>query len=97
MSAREQVDKVAALARLRFEAEGLETFVPTFEQILDYFEQLKQIDTEAVEPTYHALFGQELETPLRADECGESLPVEEALGNAPETKDGHFRVPKVIE
>ena len=97
MNAENQVEKVATLARLRFDAESLETFVPTFEQILDYFEQLKQIDTEAVEPTYHALFGQELKTPFRVDECGESLSMEEALKNAPETQDGHFRVPKVIE
>jgi len=97
MSTRNQVDRIAALARLKFEAESLETFVPTFEQILEYFEQLKQVDTEGVEPTYHALFGQELATPLRDDECGSSLMPEDVLSNAPEAKEGHFRVPKVIE
>lgn len=97
MSARNQVEKTAALAKLRFEAESLEKFIPTFEQILEYFEQLNQIDTESIQPTYHALFDQELATPLRLDECGESLPPEEVLKNAPEAKEGHFRVPRVIE
>jgi aspartyl-tRNA(Asn)/glutamyl-tRNA(Gln) amidotransferase subunit C len=97
MSADKQVEKIAALAKLRFDPESLEAFVPTFEQILQYFEQLEQVETEETEPTYHALHGLQLETPLRADEPAGSLPVGEALGNAPETKDSHFRVPKVIE
>ena len=97
MSAEKQVEKIAALARLQFDPESLEEFVPTFEQILRYFEQLEKVETEEVERTYHALHGLQLETPLRPDEPTASLPVEEALGNAPETKDNHFRVPKVIE
>lgn len=92
-----EVERIARLAKLEFETSEMERFVPGFDQILRYFEQLRRADTEDVEPTCHALVGEELRTPMREDRCGESLSVEEALRNAPESRDDHFRVPKVIE
>ncbi len=89
--------QIAQLARLEFDDAGLDTFIPRFEQILGYFEQLRGVDTDSVEPTYHAVWGQELSTPLREDETAPSLTVEEAVGGAPDSRDGCYRVPKVIE
>ncbi|UCF37951.1 MAG: Asp-tRNA(Asn)/Glu-tRNA(Gln) amidotransferase subunit GatC [Acidobacteriota bacterium] len=92
-----EVEKIADLAKLRFAESDLDDFVPTFRQILDYFNQLENIDTSDTRPTYHAIHGDQLATPLREDECRPSLPHEEAMNAAPEKKQGHFRVPKVIE
>lgn len=94
---RDEVKQIAELARLEFDDAGLDRFIPRFEEILGYFEQLRSIDTETVEPTYHAVWGQELSTPLREDEVAPSLSVEDAVGGAPDERDGCFRVPKVIE
>lgn len=94
---RDEVKQIAQLARLEFDDAGLDRFIPRFEEILGYFEQLNKIDTQSVEPTYHAVWGQELSTPLRQDETAPSLPVDEAVGGAPDARDGCYRVPKVIE
>lgn len=94
---KDEVRRIAKLARLEFEDEELKRFVPQFQQILDYFEQLGKVDAQGVEPTYHALFDQDLEDSLRSDSCSPSLSVDDSLGEAPDTGDGHFRVPKVIE
>jgi aspartyl-tRNA(Asn)/glutamyl-tRNA(Gln) amidotransferase subunit C len=93
----DEVDRIAALARLEFSDLERERFVPTFEQILDYFRQLERVTTSHVEPTYHALDEVVSGTPLRDDVSKASLPAEVALENAPNSRDGHFRVPKVIE
>lgn len=93
----DEVDRIADLARLDFGGPERDRFIPTFEQILDYFRQLEEIETGGIEPTYHALDEAESGTPLRADSDRPSLPVEEALRNAPHAREGHFRVPKVIE
>lgn len=93
----EQVRKIAQLAKLEFSASELEEFTRHFQEILDYFTQLESVSTETVEPTYHALEEERLQTPMREDRVGESLAVEEALGNAPDAREGQFRVPRVIE
>lgn len=97
MISKEDVSRIANLAKLDFSEDELQRFVPGFGSILDYFQQLENIETEDVEPTYHAIHGNELQTPLHPDECSASLPPEAAVGEAPETKENQFRVPKVIE
>ncbi|GAB4233561.1 MAG: Asp-tRNA(Asn)/Glu-tRNA(Gln) amidotransferase subunit GatC [Acidobacteriota bacterium] len=97
MAMLDEVRRVAALARLEFSEEELVPFEASFRQILEYFRQLEDVPTEEVAPTYHALPGAESGTPLRDDEVAESLPVEEVLRSAPETREGQFKVPRVIE
>ena len=94
---RDEVNRIAELSKLDFDEDAMERFRPTFAEILEYFRQLEGVDTENVEATYHALFKEKLETPLRQDERSESLKPEEVMDQAPEEKDDHFRVPKVIE
>tara|TARA_B100000029_G_C16897852_1_gene712874 strand:+ start:114 stop:398 length:285 start_codon:yes stop_codon:yes gene_type:complete len=89
----EDVDYVATLARLRFSDEEREQLVGQLNEILNYVEQLKQIDTADVPPTSHVL---DLRNVLREDVVDESLPHDEALANAPEKDRGHFMVPKVL-
>ncbi len=93
----EDVLKIAELARLYFEEEEIEAFASQFQRILDYVEQLKQVDVRNVEPTSHVSLTADYEkTIFREDEVRPSLTVEESLANAPDPGSGHFRVPKVL-
>jgi len=91
---REEVEHVALLGRLELTPEEVERFTLQLNAILDYFEQLRRIDTEGVPPTSHVL---PLENVFREDEVRPSLPVEEALQNAPSRLAEAFRVPRVVE
>jgi aspartyl-tRNA(Asn)/glutamyl-tRNA(Gln) amidotransferase subunit C len=91
---REEVEHVALLGRLELTPEEVERFTGQLNAILDYFEQLRRIDTEGVPPTSHVL---PLENVFREDEVRPSLPVEEALQNAPSRLAEAFRVPRVVE
>ncbi len=92
--ARELVERIAELARLRFSAQELESFVEQFQRIVEFVQVLQQLQLEGVEPLTHVV---EVENALREDEPRESLPREEALRNAPRHDGVFFRVPKVIE
>jgi aspartyl-tRNA(Asn)/glutamyl-tRNA(Gln) amidotransferase subunit C len=92
--ARELVERIAELARLRFSAEELESFAEQFQRIVEFVQVLQQLELEGVEPLTHVV---EVENALREDEPRESLPREEALRNAPRHDGVFFRVPKVIE
>ncbi len=91
---KEEVVKVAELARLEFTDEELDRFTEQLGNILAYIQKLAELDTTGVEPTSHAL---DIATPLRDDRVVEWLTQEEALANAPEKEDGFFVVPQVIE
>jgi len=91
---REEVQKVAMLARLQLSEEELELFTRQLGQIIDYVRQLEELDTEAVEPPAHPLPVQNV---FRSDEPGRSLPVEQALANAPRRDREFFLVPPVLE
>lgn len=91
---REEVAKVALLARLRLEPEELATFTGQLNQIVGFVEQLQELDTHDVEPLAH---GVEVRNVFRADVRGEPLPREAALANAPERNAECFLVPVVLE
>ncbi|RUM30057.1 MAG: Asp-tRNA(Asn)/Glu-tRNA(Gln) amidotransferase GatCAB subunit C [Aquifex sp.] len=90
---REWVLKIANLARLELKEEEIEVFQKQLGDILSFIDQLKELDTENVEP-----YIQTIETtPMRDDEPRPSLDREKALMNAPEKDDGFFIVPRVVE
>ncbi|MEJ2247724.1 MAG: Asp-tRNA(Asn)/Glu-tRNA(Gln) amidotransferase subunit GatC [Acidobacteriota bacterium] len=94
---RGEVLKIAELAKLQFSEEELDAFIEQFQYMLEYVEQLKRVDVEAVEPTSHVSLSEEFDKYIfREDEVKPSLQVEESLANAPDPGSGHFRVPKVI-
>ncbi len=94
---RSEVLKIADLAKLHFSENELESFIGQFQRILDYVEQLKQVNVEDVEPTSHVSLSAGYEKRIfREDAVRPSLPVEESLANAPDPGSGHFRVPKVL-
>ena len=62
--------------------------------ILEYFERLQELDTEAIPPTASAL---PLRSVMREDEPGPPSPREDILTNAPAAEEGCFEVPAVLE
>ncbi|MFW6237888.1 MAG: Asp-tRNA(Asn)/Glu-tRNA(Gln) amidotransferase subunit GatC, partial [Halanaerobiales bacterium] len=61
--------------------------------ILDYIEKLDELDTDDVVPTSYTI---PMRNILRGDDVEESMEREKVLQNAPEEKDGQFRVPPII-
>jgi aspartyl-tRNA(Asn)/glutamyl-tRNA(Gln) amidotransferase subunit C len=90
---KEQVKHVAHLARLAVTDEEVEKMADELSAIIGYAEQLNELDTEGVEPTTHVL---DLKNVMRKDEPKEWITHEEAMKNAPDQKDGQFRVPSIM-
>ncbi|MFD1676812.1 Asp-tRNA(Asn)/Glu-tRNA(Gln) amidotransferase subunit GatC [Alicyclobacillus fodiniaquatilis] len=90
----ETVSHVARLARLAMSEADRATLAPQLSEILEYAEQLQQVDLEGVEPTSHPF---EQTNVLRADVAREGLSREAALANAPDVEDGQVRVPAVLD
>ena len=92
-----EVEKVAALANLELTAEEKELFSNQLAAIVEYVDQLNELDTSAVEPWRHRSAG-EVETSYAArdDKVETSLGQQKALEQAPERDEGHFLVPRVI-
>lgn len=90
---REQVKKVAHLARLDITPEEEQQFTTQLNSILGYFEQLSELDTTDVPPTTRAI---ELSNITRPDQL-KPFPDKEALVEAaPEPEGDYFRVPKIM-
>ncbi len=91
---KDEVEKVARLARLEITEAEKEAFSGQLSSILTYVEQLRALDTDGVEPTATVL---EQTNVFREDEVQPCLPVEQALANAPEQGEGFFKVPRILE
>lgn len=89
------VQKLATLSSLQVTDAEAQALQHDLDQILDYIDQLGEVDVEGVEPTYQV---HPLETVVRADEIKDYGVTQEALlKNAPEKADNLLVVPKVIE
>ncbi|MGD9030386.1 MAG: Asp-tRNA(Asn)/Glu-tRNA(Gln) amidotransferase subunit GatC [Anaerolineae bacterium] len=91
---REEVEHIAGLARLALSDGEVATYQEQLSAILEHFEHLQELETEDIPPTASVL---PLKSVMRADEVRPPLEREKALENAPETKDGCFKVPAVLE
>ena len=89
---REQVEHIAQLARLALSEEEKALYQGQLSAILDYFERLQELDTEAIPPTATVL-------PLRSvmRESRPAMDREDILANAPAAEDGCFQVPAVLD
>jgi aspartyl-tRNA(Asn)/glutamyl-tRNA(Gln) amidotransferase subunit C len=88
-----EVEHVARLARLKLSEDEKGLFTDQLNAILEYMEKLNELDTGAVEPTFHVVSHQNV---MRKDQVQKSQPQEAALENAPDKVRGCFRVPKII-
>ncbi len=90
----EQVRHIARLARLGLTDDDVEKFSHQLSDILDYFDRLKEVDTDDVTPTAYPL---DLHNVMRDDLPDPSLSPEDALRNAPDRHGEYFRVRRVLE
>ena len=90
---REEVEKVALLARLQLSDAELETMTAQLGDILGYVELLSELDTDSVEPMAHAL---DVADVFREDQARPSLDRQKALANAPKDDGECYRVPAVL-
>jgi aspartyl-tRNA(Asn)/glutamyl-tRNA(Gln) amidotransferase subunit C len=91
------IEKIAALAQLELTAEERHALTPQIAAIVNYVEQLNELDTSAAEPALGGLTGEGAQTDTaREDAPLPSLGQTLALDQAPDPAAGHFRVPKVL-
>src|SRR5438094_8937488 len=91
---REEVERVAKLARLEITEAEKEVFSKHLSSILTYIDKLKTLNTEGIEPTATVL---EQTNVFREGNARSSLPGAKALANAPDAEGGFFVVPKILE
>ena len=88
------VRKVARLARIAIPEERLEPLAKELSGILQWIEQLSEVDTDGVEPMTSAVAAT---LPMREDVVTEGGDASKVLSNAPRSIDGFYVVPKVVE
>ncbi|GGG19901.1 MULTISPECIES: Asp-tRNA(Asn)/Glu-tRNA(Gln) amidotransferase subunit GatC [Pontibacter] len=88
------IRKIAHLARLEFNEEKEQEMLQDLNKILNWVDQLRELDTENVEPLIH--MSEEVNV-MREDLAQNTVSHDEALKNAPRKDSDYFRVPKVLE
>jgi aspartyl-tRNA(Asn)/glutamyl-tRNA(Gln) amidotransferase subunit C len=91
--ARDEVERIAALARLSMDDAEIDRMQRDLAAILAFASALADVDTTGVEPTAHVI---PLATPMRADAPEPAMDPARAVANAPEASDSAFVVPKVL-
>src|SRR5438045_2799981 len=89
----EEVREIATLARLDLSDQEIQRMTGDLDAILTYVAALEELDTSSVAPMTHAV---PFDCPLRPDQVRPSLPVEEALRNAPRREGSFFLVPRIV-
>jgi aspartyl-tRNA(Asn)/glutamyl-tRNA(Gln) amidotransferase subunit C len=89
-----EVEHVAWLARLELSEQEKDRLTGHLNQIMEHFEALQQLDTADVEPTSHSI---PMSNVFREDKAGPSFTQDEAVSNAPDSRDFYFVVPQVVE
>lgn len=88
------IDYLSSLSRIELSPEEKATYSRQLGQILEYFERLKSVNVDGVEPTAHAF---PMENIYAEDVSRAALTPEAALQNAPSKREQQFVVPKVVD
>jgi len=91
---RDEIRRIAALARLRLSADEEAQLTEQLSRILQYMDKLNQLDTSRVEPLAHAV---DIVNAFREDKVTNQPNPEAILANAPAKDQTFFKVPKIIE
>lgn len=91
---RQDVIRVAALARLDLSPQEQEQLTDELSRILKYMEKLNELDTDGVSPSSHPI---PVAGSFRTDQAEIFIGRDELLAQAPDRRDGYFRVPRVID
>lgn len=90
---KEDVIKIAILSKLEFNDDEIENFRNDLSEILNYMNELNELDTEGINPLFNVL---DLDDVTRKDVVKDSLKQEEVLKNAPDKDENFIIVPKII-
>ncbi len=90
----EEVRHLSVLTRINMTDEEVEIMRDQMADILENIEVLRQVDTDGVEPTGHSV---DLDSVMREDVSSDSIPLEDALSNAPLIEGDFIRVRAVLE
>ena len=88
------INKIAKLARIKLSEEEARDLLKDMNSILDWVEQLNEVNTDAIEPL--ANISSSI-LPQRKDESRDVNSSDEILRNSPDKLEGYFAVPKVVE
>ena len=88
------INKIAKLARIKLSEEEVEDLLKDMNSILDWVEQLNEVNTDLTEPL--ANISSSI-LPKRKDESKDVNSSDEILQNSPDKLEGYFAVPKVVE
>jgi aspartyl-tRNA(Asn)/glutamyl-tRNA(Gln) amidotransferase subunit C len=91
---REEIEYIAHLARLEVSEAEVPVYADKLGKIIEFIDELGQADTGELVPMAHPL---DMSQRLRADEVTESIERERYQANAPETENGLYVVPRVVE
>ena len=92
---RKTVRQISRLARISLDESEIDHFGNDLGRILDWVQQLEAVDTESVAP--FSDMGGELLSRARDDVAEPAPPRDDLLANAPESSEGFFTVPKILE
>lgn len=90
----DDVRHVAFLARLALTPEEEKIYAEQLSAVLDHVERLEEVETDHISPTANVL---DLRAPLRPDVPRPCPPRAKILANAPDSEEGMFRVPPILE
>ena len=91
----EEVTHLAKLARLGLTEKEMEKIQKDLSSILDYFNQLKEVNTEGIEPTSHPILTKPY---LRKDEISKQSPekIQKLIEIAPQKERGYIKVKSIL-
>lgn len=90
----EHIKKVADAVRIEISDKEAAKYTDEISSVIEYANILGELNTDDVKPTTHGIV---LGNVLRKDKPKQSITQEDALQNAPDQEDGHFKVPSIME
>jgi len=90
---KKDIQYIAKLANLKIEDDDIDDFTRQIGDILEYVEKLDELDTDDVVPTAYTV---PMKNVMREDKAEPSMDRDKILSNAPDKKEGQYRVPKII-
>ena len=91
---KEEVEHIASLCRINLKDEEKESFVNQFNEILEFFQKLDEIDTSETKPTFHVI---DIKNAFRSDKAKDCLSSDLIFKNVPKKEKNYFVAPKMIE
>ena len=88
------INKIARLSRIKLDDKESEDYIKDLNLILDWVEQLNEVDTDKIEPLANISSSS---LPKRKDQAEDINSSDEILQNSPDKLEGYFAVPKVVE